>query len=244
MKPAGRLEEGLREVIARVAGWSDTGLSRRFYGRVGGRQSESIDRHFEGLRQRDQAVCLLQSQEGPSTAFLVGPTLALACNHSFVGGENNRRATKRDLAGASVTFDHDLREETQPFQVQVSADEPLVARRTLDFAAFSLERAVTDRSPIQMPEVVRIRLGADVFVIGHAAGQPKEFAFAENDVTRVRGEFIWYRADTLPGSSGAPVFDSRLSLVAMHRLYGKRRTYNEGVRADRITPFIRHLLAP
>ena len=51
--------------------------------------------------------------------------------------------------------------------------------------------------------------------------------------TRIR-----YYADTLAGSSGSPVFDMDLNLVALHRGSKKELTENEGVMISAIATYI------
>lgn len=58
-----------------------------------------------------------------------------------------------------------------------------------------------------------------------------------NEATRVTAETICYLTDTLPGSSGSPVFDKRWDVVALHRAAlrgpdGEGFVENEGVRAE------------
>jgi hypothetical protein len=93
---------------------------------------------------------------------------------------------------------------------------------------------------------------ARVYVIGHPGGRELAFSFQDNDLLDHEGPpsgapqipNIWrvhYRAPTEGGSSGSPVFNSRLwQVIALHhkggrlgmpRLNGKTGTYaaNEGI---------------
>lgn len=53
-------------------------------------------------------------------------------------------------------------------------------------------------------------------IIQHPSGQPKQFAFRQNEIVGKVDDFLQYRTDTAPGSSGAPVFNDQWQVVALH----------------------------
>ena len=55
-----------------------------------------------------------------------------------------------------------------------------------------------------------------VNIIQHPNGQPKQLALRDNQVVDLLPDFLHYRADTQPGSSGAPVFNDQWELVGLH----------------------------
>jgi DNA/RNA endonuclease G (NUC1)/V8-like Glu-specific endopeptidase len=55
-----------------------------------------------------------------------------------------------------------------------------------------------------------------VNIIQHPNGQPKQVALRDNQVTDILPSFLHYRADTEPGSSGAPVFNDQWELIGLH----------------------------
>lgn len=83
-----------------------------------------------------------------------------------------------------------------------------------------------------------IYVGDRVNIIQHPSGGPKQLSYFHNQVTFVDERRVQYLTDTLPGSSGSPVFDSRWRLVAIHHSGGwipepstKRKVFrNEGIR--------------
>jgi V8-like Glu-specific endopeptidase len=89
---------------------------------------------------------------------------------------------------------------------------------------------------------VEIRKDDFVNIIQHADGLPKQIALYHNVVTYVNGNRVQYLTDTLPGSSGSPVFDSRWRVVAVHHSGGwltepnsKHRYYrNEGININAV----------
>lgn len=58
--------------------------------------------------------------------------------------------------------------------------------------------------------------GDDVFIVQHPGGGPKQIAMSGNIVEYVDDRVVQYTTDTLPGSSGAPVFDWQWRLIALH----------------------------
>ena len=83
-----------------------------------------------------------------------------------------------------------------------------------------------------------------VNIIQHPGGLPKQIALYHNLVIFVGGDRVQYLTDTLPGSSGSPVFDSQWRFVALHHSGGyltepgskSKRLYfrNEGIHAKAI----------
>jgi len=71
-------------------------------------------------------------------------------------------------------------------------------------------------------ELAEIELvpGDRVNIIQHPGGGPKQVAFYHNTVTFVGHDRVQYLTDTLPGSSGSPVFDKRWRVVALHHSGG------------------------
>jgi V8-like Glu-specific endopeptidase len=81
-----------------------------------------------------------------------------------------------------------------------------------------------------------------VNIIQHPSGGPKQIAIYHNVVAYADEERVQYLTDTLPGSSGSPVFDSQWRLVALHHSGGwilerqsKSQVFrNEGININRV----------
>lgn len=67
--------------------------------------------------------------------------------------------------------------------------------------------------------------GEPATIIQHPKGQDMQIALNSNDVVSVWNQYLFYKADTEPGSSGSPVFNRDWKVVALHHA-GK--TYAEG----------------
>jgi hypothetical protein len=91
----------------------------------------------------------------------------------------------------------------------------------------------------------QLRCGDYVNIIQHPGGGPKQISMAANVVVYLGGGRVQYLTDTLPGSSGSPVFDSEWNVVALHHSGGwleepnapSKTTYyrNEGIPIDLIS---------
>jgi V8-like Glu-specific endopeptidase len=89
-----------------------------------------------------------------------------------------------------------------------------------------------------------IRAGDHVNIVQHPGGGPKQVSFLANVVMYVGDGRVQYLTDTLPGSSGSPVFDAQWNIVALHHSDGwlsepnaptKNAYYrNEGISIDRV----------
>jgi DNA/RNA endonuclease G (NUC1)/V8-like Glu-specific endopeptidase len=58
--------------------------------------------------------------------------------------------------------------------------------------------------------------GEYVNIVQHPNGWPMQVALRDNLVTDILADFLHYRADTEPGSSGAPVFNDQWELIGLH----------------------------
>jgi endonuclease G, mitochondrial len=98
-------------------------------------------------------------------------------------------------------------------------------------------------------------LGEYVNIVQHPQGRFKEVVLRENQLVARLKEVLHYVADTEPGSSGSPVFNSEWEVIALHHwggpwrqkvgLDGKplKREINEGIRTSAIVEKLRSRLA-
>lgn len=90
-----------------------------------------------------------------------------------------------------------------------------------------------------------------VSIIQHPAGGPKQIALYHNIVTFANDKVVQYLTDTLPGSSGSPVFNDKWQVVALHHSGGwikepglaKSVYRNEGISGHRIKEILDQLIA-
>jgi len=87
-----------------------------------------------------------------------------------------------------------------------------------------------------------VQKGDRVIIVQHPGGGPKQIAFYHNVVVYAGDKRVQYLTDTLPGSSGSPVFDNEWNVVALHhsggwlREPGSKQQYyrNEGIHINAV----------
>jgi len=152
---------------------------------------------------------------GYGTGFLVSPRLMLTNNHVL---------TDAAVAGASrVEFDFqegiDGRLQTSTF-VNFDPGAFFVTDKPLDFSLVALKGDVSKTASYGWNGLSaaegKIIVGEYVTIIQHPSGERKQIALRENQVVDVLDNYLHYRTDTSPGSSGSPVFNDQWEIVALH----------------------------
>src|SRR5262249_44636759 len=64
---------------------------------------------------------------------------------------------------------------------------------------------------------IELKVGDFANIIQHPDGKPKQIALYHNVIVKVDSDQVQYLTDTLPGSSGSPVFVRDWKLGALHR---------------------------
>jgi endonuclease G len=59
-------------------------------------------------------------------------------------------------------------------------------------------------------------IGEHVSIIQHPQGGPKQVALTANQVVNIFEHRLQYTTDTMPGSSGSPVFNDDWKVIAIH----------------------------
>jgi hypothetical protein len=62
----------------------------------------------------------------------------------------------------------------------------------------------------------KVIVGEYVSIIQHPEGKKKQLALRENQIVDVLDNFLHYKTDTAPGSSGSPVYNDQWEVVALH----------------------------
>ncbi len=156
---------------------------------------------------------------GFGTGFLIAPNLLLTNNHVL---------NSADLAATSIaSFGYHENEDgspNTPDQYRLTGD-PFVTSVSHDYAIVGIEpvsldgRPLTDFGQISMlPRSGKALKSEHVNIIQHPQGSFKQVALRKNLVVGRKAQFIYYTADTLPGSSGAPVFNTEWQLVGIHHM--------------------------
>jgi endonuclease G len=208
--------------------------------------------YLEAGLKAGKSVCRIEIRDsigrvlGFGTGFLVAPSLLLTNHHVL----DNADAARSSLAQFNYEVDLNL----IPRQIKSFRFVPerlFITDETLDFTLVALETDSADGTnvrefgflPLHM-ESGKALLGEYVSIIQHPSGAPKVVAIRENRITDVFDDFINYTTDTMPGSSGSPVFNDEWMTIALHHAGvpdpndSTKYIANEGIRISSIMKFI------
>lgn len=176
------------------------------------------------------------NESGHGTGFLIGTDLLLTNHHNVVHPDFG------NVTSVVAEFDHE----------EGFVGEPLVSKgkiasidgdATHDWAIIQMEAPV-DRPPLKLGTPYDVTTDDTVVIIQHPKGAYKQFSLEPLAIRHVDGERIQYVADTQQGSSGSPVFNSRMHVIALHHaeaevtvnVKGKQETVwrNQGVHIDQV----------
>jgi V8-like Glu-specific endopeptidase len=207
---------------------------------------------------------------GYGTGFMVSPRLMIT-NHHVLGDPTT---AARSLA----EFDYQRRGDGTVAPTTTFAFEPQTffhADQDLDYAIVAVRLASNDGRPLAdfghnlLSEEEGKAIAAQwANIVQHPGGGPKQVSLRENQIVDVLPNFLHYKSDTAPGSSGSAVFNDRWEVVALHHSgvpdktdggsiksidgtpwrpdMGEDRIHwiaNEGVRISRIIKHLRARLA-
>ncbi|HEU4510910.1 MAG TPA: endonuclease [Pyrinomonadaceae bacterium] len=187
----------------------------------------SINYLERGLRvARSVARIRIRSAQGRTlgfgTGFMVSPRLLMTNNHVL--------STRNDAAFShcEFNFQDDLTGRPIPTSVfELDPDLFFETDRALDFTLVAVkERARQGSGDVSelrffgwnrlIEEEGKAILGEFLNIIQHPNGEPKQLALRENEFIDLLDNFLHYKTDTAPGSSGSPVFNDQWEIVGLH----------------------------
>jgi endonuclease G len=169
----------------------------------------------EGLRL-GSAVCRLTDGYTFGSAFRCGRNAILTNNHVIHSKEECSKFV------AEFFYEHDASGKVRiPLKI-------LLEPQRLFWTSARLDATLIGLAPISGSEIAAIVLSPDVrprvdnhvSIIQHPSGGPKQIAVTNNRILRLSDPFVQYLTDTLPGSSGSPVFSDAWQVVAVHHAGG------------------------
>lgn len=156
--------------------------------------------------------------EGYGTGFMVSPQLLLTNNHVL--------PDHRIASFSQVEFDYQEGMDGQPLRSVVFNLDPttfFLTNDRLDYTLVAVRDEARNGSGLSsfawnrlIEEEGKVIVGEYVSIIQHPSGERKQLALRENQLIDVLDDFLHYRTDTAPGSSGSPVFNDQWEVVALH----------------------------
>jgi endonuclease G len=149
---------------------------------------------------------------------MVSPNLLLTNNHVLESAALARRSL------ADFNFEDDpnfIPRETKTFPLDPARF--FYTNASLDFTLVAVRPEAIDGTALStfgyirlLPGSGKALIGEYVSIIQHPDGSTKQVALRENQIVGLKDQFIHYKTDTQPGSSGSPVFNDQWDLVALH----------------------------
>jgi len=152
------------------------------------------------------------------TGFMVSPRLLMTNHHvlesassarSSLAEFNYQRGSDGTLLPSSV---FQLDPDTFFYNNQ-DLDYAVVAVRASDAAGHVLSDFGNNLLSEDEGKAIAAQWGN---IIQHPSGEPKQLSLRENQVIDVLTNFVHYKTDTAPGSSGSPVYNDRWEIFALH----------------------------
>ncbi len=156
---------------------------------------------------------------GYGTGFLVHPQILMTNHHVFPD------VASAIGAGANFGFEADSTGRiARGLTYAITPESFYVSDEALDFALVGVAPQAVSGEPIERWNTIipngaigKILVGQPVNIIQYPDGAAKKYATTDNAVIDILDSgFLHYRADTLGGSSGSPVFSEAWELVGLH----------------------------
>jgi V8-like Glu-specific endopeptidase len=157
-------------------------------------------------------------EPGYATGFLIQRNVILTNHHNVVDEQLG------DVTSIVAEFDYRRDYGGKAGIVRRGRVDTIVGDPADDWAAITLEADV-DRPPLKLGTPYGIGANDAVIIIQHPLGAFKQFALETLAVRYVDDRRVQYVADTQQGSSGSPVFNIHMDVIALH--HGEAETLVE-----------------
>ena len=162
-----------------------------------------------------RSVGKVVTPEGSGTGFLISDqNLFITNNHVLTSKELAAKSKVRfnyqaTLKGMAAVFE-DFEIDASNFRTSVDDDWSVV----------TIKGNPVEKYGFIPLNGVKTKKDDFVNIIQHPGGEAKQIAMYHNMVTYADDRIVQYLTDTMPGSSGSPVFNSKWEVVALHHSGG------------------------
>ncbi|MGD2177858.1 MAG: trypsin-like peptidase domain-containing protein [Anaerolineae bacterium] len=188
-----------------------------------------------GLRV-SKSVCRILTPTGLGTGFLIAPDLLMTNNHVIPGSAIAAQSV------AEFNYQHDFEGNLLPncrYELDATRfhTSPVLDYTIVAVAADPSKPNLEDWGHVFLNPHADPVPGEHVIIIQHPNGGLKQIVLTANQVVDLWEHRLHYTTDTMPGSSGSPVFNDLWQVIAIHHAggdlqvnaQGDKRFVNEGV---------------
>ena len=186
--------------------------------------SNFIDLLYDAKKKVGRIVIIEGIEKiGYATGFMVSNDLLLTNWHVF--------KTLEDVGNSVIQFNYELDingRPTESISFKLSTELFYFSFKELDYCFVGVEPKSTDGQH-DLKDVGFIQLNPNMGKLGnedvellniihHPNGDFKQISIRENRFKKILATTLWYESDTAKGSSGSPVFNDQLQVVALHHM--------------------------
>lgn len=213
----------LSEAKIDISDLSDKEFNRIVQERILGQRDLMSISYLEYGLKVSRSICriILRNHSGRvigyGTGCMVSPRLLLTNNHVLSSIEQ--------AIPALAEFNYQSSIGGQMLQSSAYEIDPItffITNKYLDYSLVAVKEKLDAATvgdfgwnPL-IEEQGKVIVGEYVNIIQHPGGEPKQIALRENQLVDLLDDFLHYKTDTAPGSSGSPVFNDQWEVVGLH----------------------------
>lgn len=200
---------------------------------------ESIAWLLKGLNASKSVCRVVLSNGEKGTGFVVKGGY-LFTNHHVIYNKNIASKTKIEF-----NYEVDAQGNPQKIASYFLDENEMQLNQDYDYCYIKIkdipENPLEQWGYLEIDTFSEPQIGEPAIIIQHPAGGMKQISFRDNDILAIWEHRLFYETDTLPGSSGSPVFNKEWKVVALHHAgktenggiqinaEGKKMPANEGI---------------